>query len=55
MIQNDKISCTFNIKFIVNIVLGNSLFSSVVPQDTRLETKSAFTKIETNKLDFLIS
>ena len=55
MTQNDKISCTFNIKFIINIAPGNSLFSSVVPQDTRLETKSPFTKIETDKLDFLIS
>ena len=36
--QNYNISCTFNIRFIINIILGNSLFSSAVPQDTRCET-----------------
>ena len=54
MIQNDKISCTFNIKFIINMILGNSFFSSTVPQDTRLKRKPAFTKIKTDKLDYNI-
>ena len=30
------------------------MFSSAVPQDTRLDTKSAFTKAKTDKLDFYI-
>ena len=54
MIQNDNTSCTFNIKFVINIILGNDLFSSPVPQDTKLETKAVFTKIKIDKLDFNI-
>ena len=54
MIQNDKIECSFNIKFIINIILGNSLFASAVAEHTTLETKGTFTKIKTDKLDFNI-